>query len=98
MPDMKFQAWVTYPKGNQREVKNLRWLREHSAQICELAVMRFEPIETAEAFLSADLTDGTNYTTGFCSASVLRKWLDNPKFRGKRCNWFGKDEIITRHW
>lgn len=77
-------AFVFYPDGKSKAVKNLGWLLRHAAD-----VERFE-VSTGltgrygggEGLLNAVLSDGRKYATSFASDSLMLQWLDRPVFKG----------------
>jgi len=100
---MKFEAYVTYPDGKVKRVKNLGYMLRNWSSIEDIHVMDFVSEQDdntrprfVDAFMSVDFTDGRNYTTGFMDKGILCRFLDRPVFRGLTVNWYGEDIVIEK--
>lgn len=75
---------------NGKPVKNLGWLLRNWQSVESFTIKPHPPEPRGfqtEALLIAHLKGGGEYQTGFACASILKRWLDRPAFRGVKIDW-----------
>ena len=98
-------SWVVSPDNTHVGVANLGWLLRHDGDIAQFRVypavrcvknrvsQKMWEIPTGmthtDAVLVADLEDGRMFVCRWASHTIMWEWLNRPRFRGQRVQWFG---------
>ena len=77
-------AFVFYPDGKNKTVKNLGWLRAHSAEVShfQVATQLVGKYGKGEGLLNAICRDGKRFSNSWASDKLMLIWLDRPVFQG----------------
>ncbi len=83
-------AFVIYPDGRRRNVKNLGWLLKHAHEVKRI---RFFPVDRGGAYgyydllVIAETDNGTEYHTLFGDKTIARRWFKRPSLRHAEQVW-----------
>lgn len=72
---------VTKPDGTQKEVKNLGWLLRHAGEVERITLSDRTDGARCGCVLTAELGDGTLYTSPFNSLQICLEWVKRRSLR-----------------